>query len=297
MLNPFFPEFYTYCKTLNLAPNSIKNLKPCLCRLNEFLNPQNLLSVEQITYAHLADFAAYNKPAPGTVKARIWALKKFFAFLQLHDYITVNNANGLRTPKIPKKETAFLSEDELKIIFSYLIKNINKNNGWRNFLILTLMAVIGLRKSSVSALDTDDFDAPNNRLFILEKGNKEKRILYIPPALSLFLREYMLRCHIRRGPLFLNNRNNRLRPDGVNKITALIKNELLEKGHEFAENIHPHIFRHSAATQLSNVAGFAVIKEMLGHRNNQNTRTYIHLSPVSYGVYMKRHPYFNQKEL
>jgi len=297
MLNSFFPEFYTYCKALNLAPNSIKNLKRYLSQLNDFLNARNLVSVEQITYAHLSDFAAFNDAAPSTVKARIRALKKFCAFLHLHDYIAVNNANGLSAPKMPKKETGFLNEDELKIIFSYLIKNINKNNGWRNFLILTLMAVMGLRKSSVSALDAADFDAANNRLFIWEKGNKDKRILYIPPALSRFLREYMLRCHIRSGPLFFNNRNKRLRPDGVNKITNMIKKELLEEGHEFAENIHPHIFRHSAATQIGNVAGFAVIKEMLGHRKSQNTRKYIHLSPVSYGVYMKRHPYFNQKEL
>ncbi len=297
MLNSFLPEFYAYCKALNLALNSIKNLKRYLSRLNDFLNAQNLVSVEQITYAHLSDFAAFNNAAPVTVKARIWALKKFFAFLHLYDYIAVNNANALSTPKIPKKETGFLSKDELKIIFSYLIKNINKNNGWRNFLIISLMTLVGLRKSSVSALDTADFDAANNRLFIWEKGNKDKRILYIPLALSQFLREYMLRCHIRRGPLFLNNRNKRLRPDGVNKITGRIKNELLDEGHKFAGNIHPHIFRHSAATQIGNVATFAVIKEMLGHRNNQNTRKYIHLSPVSYGVYMKRHPYFNQKEL
>jgi len=124
MLNSFFPEFYAYCKALNLAPNSIKNLKPYLRQLNDFLNAWDLVALEQITYAHLSDFAAFNEPAPSTVKARIWALKKFFAFLQLHDYIAVNNANGLSTPKIPKKETGFLSEDELKIIFSYLIKNI-----------------------------------------------------------------------------------------------------------------------------------------------------------------------------
>ena len=121
MLNSFFPEFYTYCKALNLAPNSIKNLKRYLSRLNDFLNARNLTSIEQITYAHLSDFAAFNDAAPSTVKARIWALKKFCAFLHLHDYIAVNNANGLSAPKMPKKETGFLNEDELKIIFSYLL--------------------------------------------------------------------------------------------------------------------------------------------------------------------------------
>jgi site-specific recombinase XerD len=296
MLTPFISEFTDYCKNLNLAQNSIKEVVRYINQLNVFLQDYPLKEVKYLTYKQLFNYVIHDAPKPTTIKMRIWALKKFFAFLHLQDYIKENIANELKTPKIPKKETAFLSENELKIIIEYLIKNLNKSNGWRDFLIILLMAVCGLRKSSVVALDKEDFDAQNKRLFIKEKGAKSKRPIFIPLAILLLIQEYIQRLNIKTGPLFLNKRKRRMRPDGVNKIVDKIKTDLLNEGYDFAAKLHPHLFRHSAATQLNEVAGFTVTKEMLGHRNSQNTRKYIHLSPTFYGAYMKRHPYFNRKE-
>lgn len=85
--------------------------------------------------------------------------------MHIQDYIKENIANEQKTPKIPKKETAFLNKNELKIIFEYLIKNLNKGNGWRDFLIILLMAVCGLRKSSVVAINKEDF-VPNTIVYL-----------------------------------------------------------------------------------------------------------------------------------
>jgi integrase len=217
--------------------------------------------------------------------------------LHLHDYIKDNIAINLSPPKIPKKETRFLTENELKIVFAALAENSNYINGLRDFVIVLLMAITGLRKSSAVALNVEDFDAVGHSLTVTEKGLPGKRLLQIPSAISTLLNEYIGRCDIKKGPLFLSRKKQRLKPDGVNKIVNLIKNRLLKEGHAFAQTLHPHIFRHSAGTQLNEVAGFSITKEMLGHRNSQNTRKYIHLSPASYGNYMKRHPYFRAKEL
>ena len=217
--------------------------------------------------------------------------------MQLHDHIKVNIAKELNPPKIPKKETPFLTENELKTIFIYLSKNINKINGFRDFLIILLMAVVGLRKSSVVLLDIEDFDPKYYRLFITEKGVSSKRPIQLTLALSSLLQEYISHCPIISGALFLNKKNQRLKPDGVNKIVNMIKNNLLNEGHRFVIKLHPHIFRHSAATQLNEIAGFTITKELLGHKNVQNTRKYIHLSPTAYGGYMKKNPYFFTKEI
>lgn len=297
MLTPFISEFNDYCKNLNLAQNSIKELVRYINQLNIFLKDYPLKEVKYLTYKHLINYVIHDAPKATTIKMRIWALKKFFAFLHLQDYIKENIANELKTPKIPKKETAFLNDNELKIIIEYLIKNLNKSNVWRNFLIILLMAVCGLRKSSVVAIDKTDFDQQNKCIFISEKGNADKRPIYIPLAVLLLLKEYIRRFNIKEGPLFVNKRKNRMSPDGVNKIIGQLKTELLNAGHDFAIRLHPHLFRHSAATQLNEIAGFTVTKDILGHRNVQNTRKYIHLSPTFYGQYMKRHPYFKLKEV
>lgn len=297
MLNGFLDGYLTYCKTLALAANSTKELVRYIKQLDAYLISDGPAQLSQLQYKHLVNFAISNQAAPTTVKARIWAMKKFFSFLHLHDYIKDNIAINLSPPKIPKKETRFLTENELKIVFAALAEKSNYINGLRDFVIVLLMAITGLRKSSAVALNVEDFDAAGHSLTVTEKGLPGKRLLQIPSAISTLLNEYIGRCDIKKGPLFLSRKKQRLKPDGVNKIVNLIKSRLLKEGHDFAQTLHPHIFRHSAGTQLNEVAGFSITKEMLGHRNSQNTRKYIHLSPASYGAYMKRHPYFRAKEL
>jgi len=297
MLNNIINDFKNYCIHLGLSDNSVKDLLNYVNNLIVFLTKFNISSLQQVTYKHLVNFSIDGNTAPATVKARIWALKKFFSFLLLHDHININIAKELRPPKIPIKETPFLTENELKIIFTYLSNNIDKINGFRDFIIILLMTLTGLRKSTVILLDVIDFNPKDCRLFITEKGVSGKRPIQIPLALSSLLQEYISHSGVNSGALFLNRKNQRLKPDSVNKIVNKIKNHLLDDKHLFAIKLHPHIFRHSAATQLNEIAGFTITKEMLGHKNVENTRKYIHLSPTSYGEYMKRHPWFLTKEI
>jgi len=292
MLKVLLYEFVIYCKNLALANNSIKELNRYIRQFDEYLQENDLSELSKLQYKQLVAFVISNEAKPVTIKARIWAMKKFFSFLYLNEYIKVNIAKELSPPKIPKKETRFLTGAELEIVFKHLGKGLKKSAGLKDFLIIAFMALSGLRKSSVVFLDLEDFQPQTHRLFITEKGSAGKRPISIPFVLSTLLQEYISSFDIREGALFLNNRNQRLKPDGVNKIVHKLKTELLENGHSYAEKLHPHIFRHSAATQLYDVVGFTVTKEMLGHRNVQNTRKYIHLSPTAYGHYMKQHPYF-----
>ena len=235
MLTPFISEFNDYCKNLNLAQNSIKELVRYINQLNIFLKDYPLKEVKYLTYKHLINYVIHDAPKATTIKMRIWALKKFFAFLHLQDYIKENIANELKTPKIPKKETAFLNNNELKIIIEYLIKNLNKSNGWRDFLIILLMAVCGLRKSSVVAIDKTDFDQQNKCIFISKKGNR----------LAILTME--------------DNFKKLLEASGLNK--------------DF--KVTPHILRHSCATLLNeNQVKILTIQNILGHSNPNTTINY-----------------------
>jgi integrase/recombinase XerD len=296
-LNKIINDFKFYCIHLGLSDYSINNLIRYCKNLVLFLVEQNIFSFRQIEYKQLVNFSISGNATPSTVKARIWTLKKLFSFLLLYDHIKTNITLNLNLPKIPKKETRFLSENELKTVYTYLIKNINKSNGFRDLIIISLMAVIGLRKSSVILLDIEDYEQKYHRLFISEKGRDNKRPMQLPLALSDLIQEYILHLKIKNGPLFLSEKNLRLKSDSINRIVNKIKNNLLNDEQLFAIKLHPHIFRHSAATQINEIAGFTITKELLGHKNVENTRKYIHLSPTSYGDYMKRHPYFLTKEI
>ncbi len=294
MLNAFIDEFSLYCKNLSYAENSIKELIRYTNDFNNFINKQQLKIPSEIHYIHLHEFLALTPATPNTVKGRLWTLKKFFNFLKLNDYIKNNITKSLSPPKIPIKETAFFTQMELKIIFEHLAANLTQKNGLRDFLLFSFMAVLGLRKSSVIKINTEDIDVINQRIFIQEKGLKSKRPILIPLSIFTLLKEFISRNNLSKGPLFLLSRNNkRLTLNTLDKIVRLIKESLLALNHTFAKNLHPHILRHSAATQVNEIAGFNITRDMLGHKNMQNTRKYIHLSPTAYANYMKRHPYFS----
>ncbi len=298
MLSCFIAEFLDYCKNLSLAESSIKDLIRYVRQLDEYLIHQSTngpLQVSNLNYKHLFNYTVSNNAMPTTIKMRIWAIKKFFNFLHLHEYIKDNISKELIPPKIPKKETSFLTQFELKIIFGYLAKRIIQPNGLRDFIIISLMATLGFRKSTVVAINGEHIDIINQRIFIEEKGIKGKRPVLLPMSLLMLIEEYISKMNLTKGPLFLIRNKKRFRTDAVDKIVGKIKISLLNEGHQFASILHPHIFRHSAGTEINDIAGFDITREMLGHRNEQNTRKYIHLSPTSYGAYMKRHPYFSNE--
>ena len=176
-----------------------------------------------------------------------------------------------------------------------LHKRLNQAHGLRDLLIIALMATLGLRKGTLVALDVDDIDLQFGRIFIREKGQNQKRPSLIPLVILELLQEYITVHHLSSGPLLLSVRKRRMPADYVNTIVKRLKEELLAEGHDFAQHLHPHIFRHAAATQLNETGGIDLTRQVLGHRHIENSRRYIHLSASSYGGYMKQHPYFRKE--
>ena len=135
--------FVIYCRNLALAKNSIKELNRYIRQFDEYLQENDLSELSQLQYKQLVAFVISNEAKPVTIKARIWAMKKFFSFLYLNEYIEVNIAKELSPPKIPKKETRFLTGAELEIVFKHLGKGLKKNAGLKDFLIIAFMALSG----------------------------------------------------------------------------------------------------------------------------------------------------------
>ncbi len=73
MLKPFLSDFLIYCKSLNLAPNSIKEILRYIRRFDDDLHEQHLSELSHMTYKHVAKFVSQDDPSLTTVKARIRA--------------------------------------------------------------------------------------------------------------------------------------------------------------------------------------------------------------------------------
>lgn len=106
------------------------------------------------------------------------------------------------------------------------------------------------------------------KLIVLGKDNKE-RVVYLTDETVESLKLYLKTRKDKNEALFLNNKNNRIAPGGIRWIL----NDISKK--TGVENIHPHRFRRTLATDLLN-KGMAIqdVSKVLGHANVSITQTY-----------------------
>lgn len=283
MLHQSILDFLSYCNACNFAVRSLKVFSSILPRFNKFIEELALASIKSIAYKHLLEFVTSQDASIHLKKQRVWTLRKFFHFLRLKKLVTINIATSLPYPKIDKKEPAFLTVTELKSIMRYFLDREEPLSKSRNILIVLFLAFLGLRISDIVNLDVTDIDLNENLIVIREKGDRT-RTLPLPEALCIFLDRYLLSIDRDVGPLFVSGRNSRISQRMIQYIIS-------DASRDLGMHIHSHLFRHTAATHLNQVAGIEVTQHALGHRRMENTRRYVHLNPDVYAEYMRRHVY------
>ena len=108
----------------------------------------------------------------------------------------------------------------------------------------------------------------------------------LPQVLCRLLAEYMHSLNRNQKPLFMSKRNQPLARRSVQSLFYQVAHKL-----NIDKKLHPHLFRHTAATHLNQVAGLEITQFVLGHQRQQNTHQYAHLNPDIYAQHMKNHPY------
>lgn len=291
MLKIKINQFLNYCNNSNFSARSLETLSFRLKEFNQFLFscPEQIASVKQISYQCLSEFVAdYNTPSVYVKKARVWTLHQFFHFLKLQQQIDKNIAQQLPYPKIEKTVAEFLTTDEFNRILLHFTQQTADLNGMRNLVLISLLGFLGLRTATIVALNIQDVDMAESCIWIQEKGvkNQVKRKLPLPQILCLLLTAYLQQSDRKQGPLFLSARKHRF---ANRSLQNLYRNSADKVG--INKRLHPHLFRHTAATQLNQVAGIQITQFVLGHQRRENTEHYAHLNPDIYAGHMRRHPY------
>ena len=289
MLHHNITNFLQYCKNSNFSERSIESLTFRLNEFNQFIRSQAISSISEINYQRLTQFVAdYKKPSVSVKKARVWCLRQFFHYLKLQTLITNNIALQLPYPKIEKKVPPFLTVDEFKLILSHFAQQATTANGLRNLVIISLLGFLGLRISTLADLNISDIDLADSCIWITQKGAKHphKKSLPLPQVLCRLLAEYIQSLNRNQGPLFMSKRNQSLARRSVQSLFYQAAQQL-----KIDKKLHPHLFRHTAATHLNQIAGLEITQFVLGHLTQQNTHQYAHLNPNIYAQHMKQHPY------
>ncbi|MDO9567584.1 MAG: tyrosine-type recombinase/integrase [Candidatus Desulfaltia sp.] len=290
MLHQYMQQFLSYCQIACFSERSIETLTVRLNEFNAFIIPEKLKSPKKITYNHLIDFVSdFKLPSVHVKKSRVWTLRQFFHFLVLNQWISKNIARDLPYPKIEKTVPKFLTIEDFNQIIKYLSGLSDSPMGLRNLMVMMLLGMLGLRTSSLMALNIQDVDVTCGLIWINEKGRR-RRTLLMPYVLCELMQKYLNMGRRKTGPLFLSKRNRRISQRSLQNIFRTVADQTgIEK------KLHAHLFRHTAATHLNKVAGIDVTQHVLGHARRSNTMKYAHLNPDQYAVYMRQHPYMKKE--
>lgn len=230
-----------------------------------------------------------------TLRRRIAALRHYYKW-RVNNKLTEKNPFLLtESPRVGEHFPSVLYEEDTKALLAANAKRDDKLM-IRDQAILHLLLASGLRASETVALTLQDIDFKNRIMRIRGKGNKERLVPFSEGArsdLQTYINE--LRPQLLAedkfgrptGVVFLNANGRPLTTRGLEYILKSVENKI---GAYY--DLHPHLLRHSFATDLlSKGADLRVIQELLGHESIATTQIYTHVSPtILKSEYAKAHP-------
>ncbi|HDK7138915.1 TPA: tyrosine-type recombinase/integrase [Clostridium botulinum] len=203
-----------------------------------------------------------------SMNGQISILKSFFGWLVDEEYIPKNPAKKLKQTKEPKRLRRALSEEEVE-----LLRQAAKTD--REKALVEFLVSTGCRLSEVVGVDKLDIDWNEMSLFVIGKGNKERKV-YFNVKTKICLKKYLNKRKDNNEALFVTSKRPHARLGGRSiqrEIKKIAKRTGLEK------SIHPHLFRHSYATHnLNSGMPMPILQQLMGHESPATTQIYAELS-------------------
>ena len=216
------------------------------------------------------------------------AIKSFYTFLEINDYITKNPCRRLKAPKVNQApKPVSLTKEEIESIKNCILYNegtfFNNDENeeywrYRDYLIFTLGCRTGLRCSAIAAIDIDDINFEQGYITVIEKGNVEKNV-HIGENTKDIINEWMKmrnRLLVDKSvrALFITKHQKRISTSDIGYLINRYATIAVPNKH-----ITPHKMRSTCATNLwSETHDIYMVANQLGHKNLANTRRYTDIS-------------------
>lgn len=236
--------------------------------------------------------------SPRTLARKLSAWRGFFDFLLDIRAITHNPARQVRAPKLASRLPKALATDD-----SQRLLDLPRSGptALRDQAIIELLYSSGLRLAELIQLDmayhpqaVGWYDPAQAQVHVLGKGSKRRAIPVGRKALDavrLWLAERSRWLAKRpdgdQNALFIGVRGQRISPRSIQYSLARLG---LESG--LAAHLHPHVLRHSFASDMLQSSGdLRAVQELLGHASIASTQIYTALDFQRLAaVYDKAHP-------
>lgn len=279
-------DHVTHSKNLhNLATETVRSYQLYLSVFLCYLNKNKISSPTEFNPALLIAFTkSLTDYSVITRHFIILKTNQFLKYLHDHQLTTIDysrilpKANYVRRPKLP----SFFSPQEIQ----QLLNSIDRANanGKRDYAMILLVVMLGLRCSDVSNLKFENIIWERQEIILHQKKTRQPLELPLLPDVGDAIIDYLKygrpqsslpHIFLRQVPPYENMDDNVLH--------AMLKKYLNRAGIKYDERRHgPHALRHSLAVQLlSKETPLPVISGVLGHATSETTMNYLRVDITS----------------
>lgn len=291
-----FLEYLKYQR--NYSDMTVINYEKDLNLFLDFCDYNQVTSFKKIDFNFIRTYLKYLynlKYSNKTISRHLSSLRSFFKYLLSENVVSNNPCLLISNPKKEQRLPNFINEMDLEKIFC--IPNLQEPLGQRDELILRMFYATGIRLSELANMKTSDIDYSGKKIKVLGKGNKERYVLFgnnCLNSLNLFINDGRRKLLKNSTDyLFLNNKGNKLTPNGIEYII----NKIVKISGVSNNHITPHVFRHTFATHMLNEGSdLLTVQQLLGHSDLSTTSIYTHVSNEHLrSVYLNTHPRARKK--
>ena len=273
-------EFEVFCqKNLN-SRSTVKSRMYAASRFMQVVLIDKQVKVEKINAKTISEYAAglsgYSK---ATATVHLAGLRFFFRFLYEKGYVKadvspfVPRLHGATGEKIPH----ILSEDDVR----KLLASIDRGNpiGKRNYAILLMAALLGMRDSDITNLTFSNLDWEKNSITFFQK--KTSRMVKLPllPAVGDALIDYLKYGRPQTDSNYVFVKHKAPFEKAVSfycVMSVCISNAGISVGKNVSHGLH--ILRHTLASELVRQGeAYSTVSAILGHSGIGSTDAYTHI--------------------
>jgi integrase/recombinase XerD len=233
---------------------------------------------ERTIVDYLDEYRQRCEPAPATYHRRFLRLRCFMRWVS-HRNRLPNPFLELQAPPKPRQESDWLTREEFVQMLHAAGHPARRRPGLaeRDQLVLLTLAMTGLRRSELIALDWGDvtLDGPRPSLLVrCGKGGKPRRQPLPTQLVARLERLHAGRDPSPSDPVFCGLHSARLQPT---ILAGIIRRATTRAG--IRKHVTAHTLRHTAATWLRQATGDTrLVAEYLGHADLSTVSRYAHVA-------------------
>ncbi|AMR05743.1 tyrosine-type recombinase/integrase [Bacillus thuringiensis] len=218
-------------------------------------------------------------------------MRAFYNFLVEVEYIQLNPFTKIKSLKEAQDNIEALSVDQLKT----LLKQPNQRTyaGFRDYVLMMLLADTGMRISEALNLQQEDIDFKTNVIELKDTNTKNRKTRYVPISqkTSKLLRELLVEIEgFDTLHIFTTVYGNTVDPARFRQRLKTYGNNAGIKG----VRVSPHTFRHTFAKYyLLNNGDVMTLQKILGHSSIEMVRKYVNITSKDIIIQHNKHSPIN----